>query len=77
VLPNASLITFGRSKRFTANLLFTWLLNPGTAFCAGYNNTHENLAIFSGTPNYLSRIGDPSTTTSREIFLKLSYLIRR
>jgi hypothetical protein len=77
ILPNAPLINFERSKRFAAGLLFTWLLNPGTAVYAGYNNTHENLSIFPGPPRYIGRIGDPSTTTGREIFIKLSYLFRR
>jgi hypothetical protein len=77
VLPNASLIDLARSKRVTADFLLTWLVTPGTAFYLGYTDTHENLAIFPGMPNYVGTIGGPSTTTGRQIFVKVSYLLRR
>ncbi len=77
VLPNASLVSIDRAKTVTADLLFTYLVNPGTALYAGYTNTHDNLALFPGNPAFTQRIGDPSTITGRQIFVKLSYLLRR
>ncbi|HYA16035.1 MAG TPA: DUF5916 domain-containing protein [Bryobacteraceae bacterium] len=77
VLPNTSLIDYTLGKTVTANFLLTWLLNPGTALYVGYTDTHQNLALFAGQPNYVGIITPPTTTTGREIFVKLSYLIRR
>ena len=77
VLPNASLIDYTLSKTVTANFLLTWLLSPGTALYAGYTDTHQNLALFPGQPDSVGLITPPTTTTGREIFVKLSYLIRR
>lgn len=70
ILPNTSLIDYTLTKTVTANFLLTWLLNPGTALYIGYTNTHQNLDL-SGI------IVAPTTTTGREIFVKVSYLIRR
>ena len=65
------------SKVFTSNVLFTYLLSPGTALYAGYTDQRQNLALLQamaqGMPATLATIGDPSTLTDREIFLKISY----
>jgi hypothetical protein len=76
VLPNTSLIALTPDKRVTADFLLTWLATPGTAFYLGYTDTHENLAILTGMPNYVGTLGDPSTTVGRQVFLKVSYLFR-
>jgi hypothetical protein len=73
VLPNQSLVDLDRSKRLSANVLLTWLLRPGTAFYAGYTDIRENLALDSGVVN---TIGNPNTTTGRQLFVKFSYLLR-
>jgi hypothetical protein len=73
VLPNQSLINLDRSKHLSANVLLTWLLRPGTAFYAGYTDIRENLALDSGVIN---TIGNPNTTTGRQVFVKFSYLFR-
>jgi len=73
VLPNQSLVNLDRSKRLSANILLTWLLRPGTAFYAGYTDIRENLALDSGIVN---TIGNPNTTTGRQLFVKFSYLLR-
>ena len=61
----------------TTNVLLTYLLSPGTALYAGYTDQRQNLALIQamsqGMPAYLATIGDPSTLTDREIFIKLSY----
>jgi len=77
VLPNAALIDLTPDKRVTADFLLTWLATPGTAFYLGYTDTHENLAILPGMPNYVGTLSGPSTTTGRQVFVKVSYLFRR
>jgi hypothetical protein len=81
VLPNTNLVNLTNSKIFTSNVLFTYLLSPGTALYAGYTDQRQNLALLQamsqGIPAYLSIIGDPSTLTDRQIFLKLSYAFHR
>jgi hypothetical protein len=77
VLPNTSLVNLTNSKVFSTNVLITYLLSPGTALYAGYTDQRQNLALIQamsqGMPAYLATIGDPSTLTDREIFIKLSY----
>ena len=77
VLPNTGLVNLTNSKIFTTNVLFTYLLSPGTALYAGYTDQRQNLALAQamaqGMPASLAVIGDPSTLTDREIFIKLSY----
>jgi hypothetical protein len=77
VLPNTGLVDLTKSKVFTTNILLTYLLSPGTALYAGYTDQRQNLALIQamsqGMPAYLATIGDPSTLTDREIFIKLSY----
>ena len=76
VLPNASLVSLDRSKRLGADLLLTYLLHPGTALYAGYSNIHENVAFDPLLSPVTVRTGFPGTTTGRQVFLKLSYLLR-
>jgi hypothetical protein len=75
-LPNTSLSALEKSKRVTGDVLLTWLLHPGTAFYLGYTDRLENQALLAGAPPALGRLDFPSTTTSRLLFMKLSYLFR-
>jgi predicted porin len=62
-------------RRWAMDVLLTYLVNPGTALYLGYRDGYENLAIL-GTPPTLSRTEDPTTSTGRQLFLKLSYLLQ-
>jgi hypothetical protein len=73
---DATLITLDRQKRVRGDVLLTYLIHPGTAFYPGYTDSLENLSLVSGKPFTTARIGFPSTTTQRQFFAKLSYLIR-
>jgi hypothetical protein len=77
VLPNTNLVNLTNSKVFTSNVLITYLLSPGTALYVGYTDQRQNLALLQamaqGMPPTLATIGDPSTLTDRQIFIKLSY----
>jgi len=78
VLANPSLIAQERTKSLTGDILFTYLLNPGTAFYVGYTDRHENLVLDPTLPPSLrlQRIVEPTTSTGRQFFVKLSYLFR-
>ena len=63
-------------RRWAVDLLLTYLVNPGTALYIGYRDGYENVAILPGTPPTLSWTADPTTSTGRQVFLKLSYLLQ-
>ena len=63
-------------RRWAMDLLLTYLVNPGTALYVGYRDGYENVAILPGTPPTLSRTDDPTTSTGRQVFLKMSYLLQ-
>jgi len=75
-LPNTSLVSLERSKRFGVDLLLTYLLHPGTAVYVGYTDTYENLLLNSTAPPYLTRRDWPGTAVGRQFFVKVSYLFR-
>lgn len=64
-LANPRLTFLETSKNFNADLLFTYLLHPGTALYVGYNSNLRNLDPVRGYAN-----------DGRQIFVKVSYLFR-
>jgi hypothetical protein len=76
VLPNATLVSLDRSKRLGADVLLTYLLHPGTALYLGYSNVRENVAFDPLLSPALQWTAFPNTTTGRQVFIKLSYLLR-
>jgi hypothetical protein len=76
VLQNPALVDLQRQKRVTGDVLLTYLIHPGTAVYVGYTDRLENLALFPGMPPTVGTIGFPSTTTARQVFAKVSYLLR-
>jgi hypothetical protein len=67
VLANPNLTSLQTTKNFNADLLFTYLLHPGTAVYVGYNSNLQNLD--PSLPNRFLNDG-------RQIFVKVSYLFR-
>jgi hypothetical protein len=63
---------FAPTKQFTTDVLFTYLLHPGTAVYLGYNNGFSDLSLLPKTPPF----GPPNNSTSRLFFIKVSYLLR-
>jgi hypothetical protein len=57
-------------------VLLTYLVNPGTALHVGYTDRYENLGLLPGSPPELERRRAPDTSTGRQLFVKLSYLMR-
>jgi len=64
------------TRKWGADLLFTYLVSPGTAFYVGYTDRYENLAIAPGPPPSLFRTRSPDLSVGRQVFVKLSYLWR-
>jgi len=76
VLSNPSLAALERDKRWRADVLMMYFVNPGTALYAGYTDNYANVALNPEDPQVLRRIASPTTSTGRQFFLKLSYLLR-
>lgn len=76
VLPDASRVALERENRMRYDVLFTWLLHPGTAVYAGYTDLYENYLYDPSRPPYLQRSLTPGLSTGRQAFVKLSYLFR-
>jgi hypothetical protein len=64
------------TKQLTTDVLFTYLLHPGTAVYLGYNNGYTDLTLHPGTPPFVNAQGAPNNSTSRLFFVKVSYLLR-
>jgi hypothetical protein len=71
---------FAPTKQFTTEVLFTYLLHPGTAVYVGYNNGYTDLTLHPGTPPlvppFVKAQGAPDNSSNRLFFVKLSYLLR-
>jgi hypothetical protein len=76
ILPNPSLIYQDMLKTLSADVLLTYMINPGTAFYIGYNNRYENLAYDSSLGALTRRGIPPNMLTGRQFFVKLNYLLR-
>jgi hypothetical protein len=87
-ISNPSLTTLQNTKGFNGDVLFTYLLTPGTAIYAGYNSDLQNLdarlqRVCAGLPclpgegfDGLLRTRNNFINDGRQIFIKLSYLFR-
>lgn len=76
VLPNPSLVRAEREKRIAVDVLITYLVNPWTALYVGYTNRWENLGLDPAAPGGIRRLGAPTHSTGRQVFVKFSYLFR-
>jgi len=87
-LSNPGLTTLQHSKNFNGDVLFTYLLNPGTAIYVGYNSNLQNLdpslqRVCGGSTcapgqsfDGLLRTRNSFINDGRQVFIKLSYLFR-
>jgi hypothetical protein len=71
VLPNERLVDLERQKRINLDFLATYMPHPGTAVYIGYGDRYENVL-----PPWFQRVGIPGFSTGRQVFVKVSYLIR-
>jgi len=70
---DTSLADIEDKKRWSADVLLTYLVNPGTALQVGYTDQYENLALIAGS---VERSRRPDLSTARQLFVKLNYLWR-
>ncbi len=88
LLSNPLYSSLQTTKNLNFDFLLTYLIHPGTALYLGYNSNLENidpglcLHLAGSTecdPNGNGLIRDPNRLINdgRQIFIKLSYLIRR
>jgi hypothetical protein len=87
-LSNPGLTILPNAKSFNGDVLFTYLLTPGTAIYAGYNSDLQNIdpslqRVCAGLPclpgqsvDGLLRTRSNFINDGRQIFIKLSYLFR-
>jgi hypothetical protein len=78
-LPNQQLTLFPRSKVLTGDVLFTYLVHPGTALYVGYTDGAMNQELVtSGMPpvRSLQTTRGLASSSGRQFFVKLSYLFR-
>lgn len=76
-MPNFALSGLPRVKRFSGDVLLSYVLHPGTALYLGYNHRLENVDAGLGA----DPAGPPFRTsalfpTGRQFFAKISYLYR-
>lgn len=76
VLPNASLVSMDPARRLGYDFLMSYLVHPGTALYIGYTDIYQNLLLDPSRPPYLRIAGAPDLNTGRQVFVKLSYLLR-
>jgi hypothetical protein len=76
VLPNSTLVALEKGKQIGVDALFTYMLNPGTAFYVGYTDVYDNWRLDPALPPNLIRTDFPGLNTGRLFFVKLSYLFR-
>ena len=76
LLPNNDLVASSYAKQADTTLLFTYLPHPGTAFYLGYADTFQNVDYEAeAKPPYMPS-SVPGTSTDRQVFVKVSYLLR-
>ena len=73
VLSDPSLVSLERTKHFAGDVLFTYLIHPGTAFYVGYTDGYDSVELASSG---IVPIKSPTTSTGRQFFVKTSYLFR-
>jgi hypothetical protein len=76
VVPNVTLTDEDDAREWTADVLLTYLLNPGTALHVGYTDQYENVAVVPGLSREVRRTRSPRTSVGRQVFAKVSYLLR-
>ena len=76
-LSHPALVSLDTTKSFNYDILFTYLLHPGTAVYVGYNTNLSTLdpALVPGPNGFLQR-NNQYINDGRQLFVKVSYLLR-
>ncbi len=87
-IANPALTTLQTTKIFNGDVLFTYMVHPGTAVYVGYNSDLQNLdpsllrvcgglaCTVGQSPDGLLRTRSSFLNDGRQIFVKISYLFR-
>lgn len=78
-LANPALTSLQHAKNFNADILFTYLVHPGTAIYVGYNTDLANIdrALTSEPSDYTELVRSRNfLNDGRQLFVKVSYLLR-
>jgi hypothetical protein len=78
-LANSSLTSLQHAKNFNADVLFTYMVHPGTAIYVGYNSDLANIhrTLTSEPTDYTELVRSNSfLNDGRQLFVKVSYLLR-
>lgn len=73
---NPALIAQSPFKRLRGDVLLTYLTQPGTAFYLGYTDRYDSVVVDPTSPPTLRMTGSVQTSTARQFFVKVSYLLR-
>ena len=73
---NPALIAESPFERLRGDVLLTYLPQPGTALYIGYTDRYDSVVVDPTTPPSLRPVGSPRTSTVRQFFVKVSYLLR-
>ena len=82
ILDRASLVAdpalakLDHERKWTPDVLLTYLVHPGTALYVGYTDRHENLTVVPGPVPVLGRTARADTSVARQLFIKVGYLWR-
>lgn len=76
IKPNQDLVAAPHIKHLTGDLLFSYVLNPGTVLYLGYSDNYDNVALINGPPRDVIATRSELNPTARQFFLKVSYLLR-
>jgi len=76
VLPNSKWTSLSKDKRLGLDVLYTYMLNPGTALYIGFTDQRENYRLDPLRSPALYRTTGLDLSTGRQFFVKLSYLLR-
>ena len=76
VLPDPTLIDLQKEKRFSADTLLTYLVNPWTALYVGFNDGYGNVEIDPLSRDRVRPTDSVFHPTGRQVFVKMSYLFR-
>lgn len=76
ILANSNLWAGDTDKHLTPDLLLTYMIHPGTALYVGYSDNYQNMVLDPSAPNGWRRAQNPTLSTGRQFFVKLSYMFR-
>ncbi|MEI6667664.1 MAG: DUF5916 domain-containing protein [Acidobacteriota bacterium] len=76
VRPNQQLVDLEHQRRLNVDVLWTYLVNPWTAVHVGYSDAYENWIVGGLLQRPATRAEAPLASVGRQVFVKVSYLLK-